>query len=182
MRVNLCFFRPRTVMLLAALALAACQQQKTDEPTREFTAGPIEFNSGPNEKPGISYSGGTLVLPVVKGNPGAAYFTLTNNGQKPTAIAAVTINGAGKAEMHETKAGSMAQLQMLPLRPGEAAKFERGGKHVMVFGIGEGVKAGGRVEMTVTFEGGDKVSIPLKVEAAGGGMAGMAGMDHGDQH
>jgi copper(I)-binding protein len=172
LRVKFGFFRPCTVTLLAALALAACQQQPQPQPKQSEAA--------PEAKPGIAVSDGVLVLPVVKGNPGAAYFTVANGGDTPTSLAAVAVGGADKAEMHETRGGAMEALKSVDLKPGETVRFERGGKHVMVFGIADTVMAGGRVEMTLTFAGGDKVSAPLKVEAAGGGgMADMPGMGHG---
>ena len=40
--------------------------------------------------------------------------------------------------------------------------------------------AGGTAEMTVTFADGDKLSAPLKIEARGEAMEGMAG--HGESH
>ncbi|MEZ5737396.1 MAG: copper chaperone PCu(A)C [Novosphingobium sp.] len=153
------------------LAVAACQQSKET---------PAEAN--PDAKPGLSISGGTLVLPAVKGNPGAAYFTLTNSGDAPTSLANVYIDGAGKTEMHETKDGVMSPLNWVQLDPGATVKFERGGKHVMAFELADTLKPGDSAEMTLTFSGGDKLSAPLAVEAAGGGssMTNMGDMEHGE--
>jgi copper(I)-binding protein len=119
----------------------------------------------------------------VKGNPAGGYFTLVNNGDKPVTLAAVSIDGAAKAEMHETKGGSMAPLASLEIKPGETVKFERGGKHVMAFDLDTKLAAGGTSELTLTFADGDKVSAPIKLEAAGGAMEhmdGMEGMDHSE--
>jgi copper(I)-binding protein len=162
-------------VLLAALALGACQQQQSPQTPPSEAA-----SAAPDAKPGIAVSDGVLTLPVVRGNPGAAYFTLTNRGEAPATVAAVVIEGAGKAEMHETRGGAMDALKTLEIKPGETVKFERGGKHVMVFDIGDAAKAGGTAEMTLTFAGGDKVTTPLKVQATGGAMADMPGMGHGD--
>lgn len=159
-------FLPRTAILLAALAVAACQQQKQPE-----------AEASPDAKPGLSASDGVLVLPAVKGNPGAAYFALTNGSDQPTSLAAIHIDGAGKTEMHETKGGKMEPLTWVQLNAGETVKFERGGRHVMVFDLTDKLAPGGSAEMTLTFSGGDKLSTPLRVEAAGGGAA-MEGMNH----
>lgn len=132
--------------------------------------------TAPDAKPGLSVSDGALVLPAVAGRPGAAYFTLVNAGGKETALAAASVEGAEKAEMHETQGGTMRPLTSLPLKSGETARFERGGKHVMVFGLPAQLSAGSSVEMTLTFADGDKLSTPLKVTAAGGGQDGHA--DH----
>lgn len=170
---------------LAALslvaALGACQQQKTEEQTA----------TAPEAKPGLSASDGVLFLPVTKGNPGAAYFKLTNAGDKPAALVAASVDGAGKAEMHETKDGTMTPLATVPVAAGETVLFERGGKHVMAFELADTLKAGGTTELTLTFEGGDKLSVPLRVEAMGGAAmhseamvdGAMAdGEGHGDMH
>lgn len=184
-RVNLATFKPRHVVILSALVLAGCQQNTT--PEAEKTAASAT-EAAPEAKPGITVSGGLLVLPAVKGNPGAAYFDLANGGAAASTVAAVSIDGAGKAEMHETSGGSMAPVADLAVKPGETVKFVRGGKHVMVFDIADRVKPGGTAEMTITFAGGDKISAPLKVQsmadALGGDAAGsdMAGMDHGSHN
>ncbi|MCW1428440.1 copper chaperone PCu(A)C [Novosphingobium sp. JCM 18896] len=149
---------------LALLALSACGE------ANKPAAQPSDAAAMPDAKPGITVADGMLSLPVVKGRPGAAYFAVTNGSAAAVTLAAVTIDGAAKAEMHETKGGTMAPLGMIELKPGESVRFERGGKHVMVFDLAETVKAGGTAEMTLTFAGGDKVSVPLKVESMSGAM------------
>lgn len=169
--MNLASFKPHPTLILAVLALAGCQQNKA--PEASATAAAAASEAAPDAKPGITVSNGVLVLPAVKGNPGAAYFDLSNGGPAASAVAAISIDGAGKAEMHETAGGSMAPLKELNVKPGETVKFARGGKHVMVFDIADTVKPGGTAEMTLTFAGGDKVSAPLKVQSMGDAMAGM---------
>ena len=156
-------------LAVSLTALSACGQQPAQN---ESTS------AAPEAKPGLALTQGVLVLPAVKGNPAAAYFTLTNNSDKTTTLAAVSISGSARAEMHETSGGSMAPLASLEIKPGETVKFERGGKHVMAFDLGEKIVAGGTVEATLIFADGDKVSAPLKVETAGG----METMGHGDAH
>lgn len=162
----------RLISLAMALALGACQQEKAAEPAPEATS------EAPDTKTGLSVSGGKLMLPAVKGNPGAAYFILNNGGDKAVTLAAVTIEGAGKTEMHETKGGTMSAVTSVEAKPGEAVTFERGGRHVMAFDLADSVAAGGKAEMTLTFADGDKLSVPLAVEA----MAAADGMDHGAEH
>lgn len=166
----------KSVTFLAAamvLGVAGCG----DSGKREQPGGSATQSIGPDAKPGVTLSDGVLVMPAVKGNPGAAYFVLANGGDAAVSVAAVTIDGAGRTEMHETRGGSMTPLQDLALQPGETVRFERGGKHVMAFEIADTVKPGGTAELTLTFTGGDKISSPLKVETVGGAMTGM---DHGD--
>jgi len=158
-------------ILAPILALAACQQEKQ---------APVE--AAPEAKPGLAASDGALLLPVVKGNPGAAYFTLVNNGDKPATLAAIAIDGVGKAEMHETNGSTMAPVASLEVKPGETVRFERGGRHVMAFDLAPTLTAGSSVEMTLTFADGDKLSTLLKVKTMGGGEMNRGEMDHGDMH
>ncbi len=143
----------------AVLLLAGCSQQAP---------------SDPDAKPGLSVGGARLVLPAVKGNPGAAYFELQNSGEKPAELAAVYVTGAGGAEIHETAGGNMDRLDKVTVLAGSSVSFAPGGKHVMVFDLTDAVAAGGTTEMTLSFADGDKLSAPLKVEPAGAGAA------HGD--
>ncbi len=158
-------------LAVSLAALSACGQQ----PAKDEAA-----STAPEAKPGLTLSEGTLVLPAVKGNPAAGYFTLINTGDKAVTLAAVSVTGAARAEMHETTGESMAPLATLEIKPGETVKFERGGKHVMAFELDPALTAGGTTELTLTFADGDKLSAPLKLEAPGGGMEHMEGMDHSE--
>ncbi len=163
--------------LAALLALSACNQPgKTENPAETAT------NTAPDAKPGAQLSDGRLVLPAVKGNPGAAYFTLANGGDKPVTLAAIAVDGAAKAEMHQTSGGQMAAVDKAEVAPGAELKFAPGGYHVMLFDLDPKLAAGGTAEVTLTFADGDKLSAPLKIEAAGGSNHDMGGMDMGDHH
>lgn len=161
--------RAVVIASLAVLALAGCGDAGKQDNLKE-TIEKAGASSGPDAPSGLSVSDGVLVLPVVKGRPGVAYFALSNAGEKPTSLAAVFIDGVGKTEMHETKGGKMAPMNWVQVEAGQTVRFERGGKHVMLFDVGDTLKAGGAAEMTLTFSGGDKLSTPLRIEAAGGGM------------
>ena len=159
-------------LLFAAMALTACEAKKDPaEPA------PKPSSAAPDAKPGLVATDGMLVLPAVKGNPAAAYFNLYNSGDKAATLAAVSIEGAEKAEMHETKGGAMGPVASVEVKPGETVKFERGGKHVMLFGLTDKVTAGGSAELTLTFADGDKLSAPLMVETIADAAA-----DHGAEH
>lgn len=154
-------------LCLGALALAGCQKQ-------EASPAPEASTSAPDSKPGISVSDAILTLPVVAGRPGAAYFTVVNNGDTPTSLAAVHIDGVGKTEMHETKGGKMEAIGPLEVGARSSVTFERGGKHVMAFDLDDAVASKPTVELTLIFSDGDKVWVPMKVEKItdmGGGMS-----------
>lgn len=148
------------LLAVSILSLAACKE----EPVQQ---------AAPEGIPGVSISNARLVLPAVKGNPAALYFDIVNAGDEFVAMRAVSVADAKEAMMHETvdENGTTKMLPMAPLTldKGKPVKFEPGGKHVMVMDLAETLKAGDTTEMTATFAGGDKMSVPAKVEAPGGG-------------
>lgn len=167
----------RLPMVFAVLmAVSACQQQ-------EEAAAPLADSTEamPDAKPGIAASRGVLLLPPISGRPGVAYFNIRNDGTKATALAAVYIEGVGKAEMHKSEGTTMTPVDTVALAPGKTVKFEQGGLHIMAFDIDAALTKGGTTEMTLTFAGGDKLSMPVKIDTIGGAEP-MAGMDHGDSN
>ena len=149
--------------------LAACQQAGQSTDTTESSV-----QAGPEAKPGLALTNGRLVLPVVEGRPGAAYFKLENNGDAPVTLAGAYIEGATSAEIHETRAGSMARIESLEIGPGQAVLFEPGGLHVMAFELSSRLtarRAEGatepQTELTLTFSDGDKLSASLAIETMG---------------
>jgi copper(I)-binding protein len=158
----------RLLCVLAVLTLSACSEAKNDNGTQ----GSAGLTNGPAAKPGFAISAGKLMLPAVSGNPGAAYFTLANTSGKVATISAVSIAGAGKAEIHQTTATTMVKLDSTDIGQGTSLKFEPGKLHVMVFDIEPRVQPQSATEITVIFSDGDKVSGSLGVESAGG-MGGM---------
>ena len=162
------------VLAVAAVSLGACQQQAAEDKGASAPAA----SAAPEAKPGMTLSEGRLVLPAVKGNPAAAYFTLANGGKGTVSIAAVAIAGAAKAEVHQTVGGTMNKVDSVDIDPGTSIRFEPGGLHVMAFDLDAGLAPGGTAEVTVTFADGDKLSAPLKLEARGAAMDDMKGMDH----
>lgn len=117
---------------------------------------------------GLAIAAGRLVLPAVAGNPGAAYFTLANGTAQPASLAAVTVAGATKAEMHETDGGSMTPITALNIGSESEVAFVPGGKHVMLFDLAKSLKPGDSAKITLTFAGGKQVVGSLTVEGPGG--------------
>jgi copper(I)-binding protein len=157
-------------LALSALALAGCHHRS--EPSTAKTA----------SSPGMMMSQARIVLPAVKGNPAAAYFTLDNRTSAPATLTGVDIVGARKTEMHQTSGGTMAPLTQVRIEPGQQVVFAPGGKHVMVFDLASSLtlSPGGSSEILFHFQDGKTTIAPLRVEAPGGGTSGdMAGMHMG---
>ena len=158
--------RLRLYLMLAVVPLGACQQGAPQAEERASIGG-------------LAADEGRLVLPAVKGNPGAAYFTIDNRTGTAVAVTSVAIDRAAKAEIHQTQGGTMTPVERLEAAPGKSVEFTPGGMHIMVFGLDPKLLAGGTAKLTVTFADGEKLAVPLTVEPAGGAMAGM---EHGDMH
>ena len=150
-------------LALGTLALAACGGQKAPR------AG--EAAKAPQ---GISVSGGRLVLPAVKGNPGAVYFTLHNDSASAATIQGAEVKGAQSAMIHQTTTANgmsgMSGMQMMPTlavpAKGELA-FQPGGLHVMAMDLADTLAKGGTTDVTLTFDNGDKAVFPVEILAAG---------------
>lgn len=148
-------------LAFASLALTSCGQESSE---------PVE--ASPDGRPGVSVTNARLILPAVSGNPGVLYFDITDEGDQPSVIRAADVAGAQSTSIHDTitaEDGSTSMSESLPvnLPKGAAFKFEPGGKHVMVMDLDDTLQAGGSTEVTITFLGGDKLSFPAEVRAAG---------------
>lgn len=139
----------------AALGPAACEEQ------------PAAPETAPEAPEGISVSNARMLLPAVAGNPAAVYLDLANSSERPRVIRAVSVEGAGSAVLHETTETGMLETLQVVAPAGETLSFAPGGLHVMASDLADTIVAGGEAEVTVTFAGGDKVSFPADVRAAG---------------
>ena len=144
----------------AAVSLAGCTGAENATETA------VEANPT-----GLVVSDARLVLPAVKGNPGAVYFTVENSGDRNVAIRSAAVKGASSAMMHEMAEwdGEMVMGEMGPpmLKPGEKVTFEPGGSHVMAFDLDPSLAVGGKTELTLTIAGGKTVTAQADIKAAG---------------
>lgn len=168
------------------VALAGCHPSQTPDPqetANEAASDIADAPAGSDAKPGIAGSRGRLVLPVVPGRPAAAYFSLRNDGPAMVKLTGIRVEGAGKAEMHRTSGGSMNAVDSIGIAPGATIAFAPGGYHVMVFDPAATLRAGDTTQLALTFSDGEKLSMPLRIEAmgsdaSGDGMDDMPGMQH----
>jgi periplasmic copper chaperone A len=125
------------------------------------------------EKPAqLTANGGWVRLPAVKGQPGAAYFTVTG-GPEADRLVLVTADLAIRSEMHESiKSGGM--MSMKPVEGGVAipasgtVTFKPGGLHVMLFDIRPDLAPPGPMALSLRFASGTTLTIDAKVNAASG--------------
>ena len=151
-----------------ALGLSACGSQAPQPEASEVAV------ASPEAPPGITLSDARIQLPLVAGRPGAAYFTLSQANGAPRKVVGVAVEMAGRAEMHETKGGTMAPVSEVEVGPGKTIKFAPGGYHVMLFDLDPKLRFTKDAELTVTFDGGDKASARAAVTT----MADAMEMEH----
>ena len=150
------------------MATAACGGE-AEEPVVE---------AEPDAPEGVTVSDGWMALPAVSGNPAAVYFKLENSGDRNRMIRAAFVDGAESAMLHQmgewNLEPSMDELMQLDVPAGETIAFEPGSYHVMAMNPADTLEVGGETEVTLTFVGGDKVSFPVEIRAAGDAPGGDA--------
>ncbi|WP_417621912.1 copper chaperone PCu(A)C [Parasphingorhabdus sp.] len=109
-------------------------------------------------------------LSPVEGNPSAGYMEL-HGGRVDVALVGVTSDDVLRMEMHETVEengmASMNKLKSIPVPAGKTVKLEPGGKHLMIWGVGEGSKKRGLLTMTLIYSNDDRIEINAVVKKAG---------------
>lgn len=153
------FGKAALALAAGSLALAACGDSSE------------KVDAAPDGVPGVTVENARLVLNAVEGNPAAGYFDLAYDGEKSVVIRAADVADAQSAMIHdyiEANGGiEMAEQPQIMLNSGDEVSLEPGGMHVMAMDVSPELKAGGTTEITLTVVGGDKISFPAEVRAAG---------------
>ena len=139
------------------LALAGCGSNEA-QPSPSVVAQPA-----PDAPPGITLSEARIQLPLVSGRPGAAYFTVSQANGAPRKVVGVAVEMAGRAEMHRTTGGAMVPVSEVEIGAGKTIAFAPGGYHVMLFDLDPKLRFAKNVELSLTFDGGDKASARAPV-------------------
>ncbi len=147
-------------LALGALVLAGCESKEASAPSEAAKA-----------PEGISITDARLVLPAVKGNPGAVYFTVHNDSASAETIGGAEVTGAGSAMIHQsTTANGMSEMHamgQIAIPAQGTLAFAPGGLHVMALDLDDALAKGGTTDVTLTFENGDKAVFPAEILAAG---------------
>ncbi len=123
--------------------------------------------------------------PAQAGMNGVGYLTVTNVGTKAVKLAAVESPAAKSVTIHQSSmAGGVMSMRPvtggLTIAPGATVAFAPGGYHLMLTGLTSAQTLGGKVPLTLVFDGGRRMRIDLSVEAGAPKVDPMAGMhmDH----
>jgi periplasmic copper chaperone A len=115
----------------------------------------------------------------------AAYLTVSNTGSKTERLSCASTVAAAECQIHEMamRNGVMKMRPVeggLEIKPGQTVTLKPGGYHVMMEGLKAPLKAGDKVEATLTSSDGASVKIEFPIAAIGapapGTSAGGDGM------
>ena len=154
--------RMRMVMTAAAtamtLALAGCSGQ----------------GGSPLAGDGVGALGATVRVNPNPAAPWAAYFTI-QGGKDAHVVTRVTVDGAERAEIHESKMEggvmTMVPIERLEIPAREQVVLRSGGKHIMLFGVTDTARQSGHMTVTLHFEGGSDLPVALAFDPAAAGAA-----------
>lgn len=101
----------------------------------------------------------------------AAYMTLANNGSGDDRLLSVAAEAPAMAMLHSSEsADGVARMRAmtsgLAIPAGTRIELKPGGSHVMVSGLRAPLRTGQTLNLTLTFEGSGKRSVPVKIVAA----------------
>jgi copper(I)-binding protein len=166
-----------TRLALAAFAALAIPAFAAPAQAADYRVGAIEIHH-------------PWTRPAKAGMNGVGYLTLVNVGAKPVRLLMVQSPAARAVTLHQTSVeGGVSSMREvtdgLRIEPGARVAFAPGGYHLMLMGLTRAQAPGGKVPLTLVFDGGRRIRIELAVESgapkAGAGPAAadpMAGMHH----
>ncbi|QJB68955.1 copper chaperone PCu(A)C [Parasphingorhabdus halotolerans] len=109
-------------------------------------------------------------LSPVEGNPASGYMDL-HGGRLDVELVGVTSDDVLRMEMHETVEengmATMKPIKSVKIPRGKTVKFEPGGKHLMVWGVGGGSVKRGLLDMTLIYSNDDRIKIQAVVKKPG---------------
>lgn len=98
----------------------------------------------------------------------AGYFTLNNRGRDPITVVGAASEAARSIEMHTTvqdgQVMRMRRLEEVVVPPGEAVRFEPGGRHLMLFGVSS---LGEATEIVLLRKDGKRVVVSFETIPVG---------------
>lgn len=138
--------------------------------------------------PGIAVTDGFARATLPGAPVGGAYLTLHNGGTEDDRLVSVSSPAAGRMAIHDMvmEGDTMKMTPLpdgLPLPAGETVTLEPSGKHLMLMDLTGPLTEGETLDVTLTFERADPVTVQLPIAAVNaGGDAGGHGHHHGHGH
>ncbi|QBY01078.1 copper chaperone PCu(A)C [Rhodophyticola sp. CCM32] len=121
---------------------------------------------------------------------GAAFMTITNHSDTDDRVVAVTSDAADHVELHTHLQDSNGVMRMIevedgfPVAAGQTIALMRGGDHIMFMGLTDPFIQGEELEVTISFEHAEPVTlmIPVDLERQDHGGMNHGEMDHSNMN
>ena len=182
-RSTLRLTRAAIAVLAAASLVAACGDDDDD----------VAVTGGEVPGADLEVTGAWARTSPAVATAGAVYLTITNDGDADDALLAADVDPsvAASVEIHETVAvegdgmttettgmgdemssdttgmgGGMMEMQPvdeIPIPAGETVALEPGGYHVMLLDLAEPLEVGDTIDVTLTFEEADDMTVTAEV-------------------
>lgn len=125
----------------------------------------------------IAVSGGWVRAAGEGVRMSAGYATISNTGEEPDRIVALTSPIAEAVELHESVEENgrsmMRPVTGLEVPAGGEISLAPGGYHLMLIGVAAPLVEGESYDITITFETAGELTVPMMA------MSGKSAMDHG---
>lgn len=170
--------RMLTALLLFAGVLAACgggepTDSGMDMGSEDGGMGDMDMGGGDVETSGEEVVHGDLHISAVwsrpgfRGDNGAVYMMVMNDGDADTLIGAHT-DAAAATELHEmTMEGDVMKMQLvsggLEIPAGGHVELDSGGYHFMLVDLQDDLQPGGHFPLILQFENGGEVTVEVEV-------------------
>ena len=115
---------------------------------------------------------------------GAAYMTITNNGQTPDRVSCVSSDASAQCQIH-TMAMEDGVMKMRPveggleIKPGETVMLKPSSFHVMLVNLKHPLQQGKMVKATLKFENAGTINVEYPVAAIGAAAPGAPASEGG---
>ncbi len=131
---------------------------------------------------------------------GAAYMTITNNGNTPDRVSCLSSDASDKCQIHLMAMDNKGVMTMRPveggleIKPGETVTFKPSSLHLMLVGLKQPLEQGNEVKATLKFDSAGTVDVEYPIAGIGAAApnapaneSGTMMQDHGgmmqmDQH
>jgi len=130
---------------------------------------PVLANAAP--QPGVRVTDAWVRAAPVGATAGAAYLVVTNTGPAADRLVAGASPAANQVEVHEMSMdGGVMRMRPvaggLAVPEGGSVALKPGGYHIMLIGLKAPLRAGGTIQLTLTFEKAGSVGLRVPVRVA----------------
>ena len=142
-----------------------------------------QLAAGPAESADYDVGSIHITQPWARATPkgassGAAYMTITNNGQAPDRVTCVSSEASAQCEVH-TMSMDDGVMKMRPveggieIKPGETVTLKPGGFHVMLLNLKHPLAQGEMLKTTLKFEHAGAIDVEYPIAAIGAAAPGV---------